>query len=52
MDFMEKITELRAQKKQLVAQAETLVKDGKLDDLDNITQQMTDLNGNIEIRIA
>ena len=48
MDFMEKITELRAQKKQLAAQAETLVKDGKLDDLDNITQQMTDLNGNIE----
>lgn len=48
MDFMAKITELRAQKKQLAAQAETLVKDGKLDDLDNITQQMTDLNGNIE----
>ena len=48
MDFMEKITELRAQKKQLAAQAETLVKDGKLDDLDNITQQMNDLNGNIE----
>ena len=48
MDFMEKITEMRAQKKQLAAQAETLVKDGKLDDLDNITQQMNDLNGNIE----
>ena len=48
MDFMAKITELRAQKKQLAAQAETLVKDGKLDDLDNITQQMNDLNGNIE----
>lgn len=48
MDFMAKITEMRAQKKQLAAQAETLVKDGKLDDLDNITQQMTDLNGNIE----
>lgn len=48
MDFMAKITELRAQKKQLADQAETLVKDGKLDDLDNITQQMTDLNGNIE----
>lgn len=48
MDFMEKITELRAQKKQLADQAETLVKDGKLDDLDNITQQMNDLNGNIE----
>lgn len=48
MDFMAKITEMRAQKQQLAAQAETLVKDGKLDDLDNITQQMTDLNGNIE----
>lgn len=48
MDFMAKITELRAQKKQLADQAETLVKDGKLDDLDNITQQMNDLNGNIE----
>lgn len=48
MDFMEKITELRAQKKQLADQAKTLVKDGKLDDLDNITQQMNDLNGNIE----
>lgn len=48
MDFMAKITELRAQKKQLADQAETLVKDGKLDDLDNITQKMTDLNGNIE----
>ena len=48
MDFMAKITELRAQKKQLADQAETLVKDGKLDDLDKITQQMTDLNGNIE----
>ncbi|MCI7713068.1 MAG: phage major capsid protein [Clostridiales bacterium] len=45
---MAKITELRAQKQQLAAQAETLVKDGKLDDLDNITQQMNDLNGNIE----
>ncbi|MDY3690686.1 MAG: phage major capsid protein [Dysosmobacter sp.] len=45
---MAKITELRAQKKQLADQAETLVKDGKLDDLDNITQQMNDLNGNIE----
>lgn len=48
MDFMEKITELRAQKKQLADKAETLVKDDKLDDLDNITQQMNDLNGNIE----
>ena len=48
MDFMAKFTELRAQKKQLADQAETLVKDGKLDDLDNITQQMNDLNGNIE----
>ena len=48
MDFMAKITEMRAQKKQLADQAETLVKDGKLDDLDNITQQMNDLNGNIE----
>ena len=48
MDFMAKITELRAQKKQLADQAENLVKDGKLDDLDNITQQMNDLNGNIE----
>lgn len=48
MDFMAKITELRAQKKQLADQAETLVKDGKLDDLDSITQKMANLNGNIE----
>ena len=47
MDFMEKITELRAQKSQLVDQAEGLVKDGKFDEADKISDQMADLNKQI-----
>ena len=34
MDYMEKITELRAQKSQLAADAEKLVAEGKFDEVD------------------
>ncbi len=47
MDFMEKITELRAQKSQLLAKAEGLVTDGKFEDADQITAQMEKINGQI-----
>lgn len=40
MDFMEKITELRVQKKGLADQAEALVRDGRFDELDAVTDQM------------
>lgn len=48
MDFMEKITELRAQKKALADQADGLVKDGKYEELDAITDQMEGINKNIQ----
>ena len=47
MDFMEKITELRAQKSQLLTQAEGLVTDGKFDEADQITAKMEGINGQI-----
>lgn len=47
MDFMEKITELRAKKKSLADQADALVKDGKFDELDPITDQMEGINRSI-----
>ena len=47
MDFMEKITELRAQKSQLLAQAEGLVTDGKFEDADQITAKMEQINSQI-----
>lgn len=48
MDFMEKITELRAQKKALADQANALVEEGKLDGLDAITDQMEGINKDIQ----
>lgn len=47
-DYMEKITELRAQKKQLLDQAENFVKEGKFEEADKITSQMEGLNKNIQ----
>ena len=48
MDFMEKITELRAQKKALADQAEALAEGGKYEELDAITDQMNEINKNIQ----
>lgn len=48
MDFMEKITELRAKKKSLADQAGALVKEGKFEELDSITDQMEGINKNIQ----
>ena len=47
MDFMEKITELRAEKGKLLQQAESLVTDGKFEEADQITAQMEAINGKI-----
>lgn len=47
MDFMEKITELRAQKGQLLNQAESLVAEGKFEEADQITAKMEGINNNI-----
>lgn len=48
MDFMEIITELRAKKKTLADQAESLVKDGKFEELNAVTDQMEEINKNIQ----
>ena len=40
MDYMEKITELRAQKSQLAADAEKLVTEGKFDEVDAKSAEM------------
>lgn len=48
MDFMEKITELRAEKKRLADQAEALAKDGKFEELNAVTDQMEEINRNIQ----
>ena len=40
MDFMERITDLRAQKSQLLAQAQPLADEGKYDEVDKISAQM------------
>lgn len=48
MDFMEKITDLRAQKGALQAQAEGLMAEGKFDELDPITDQMEAINKQIK----
>lgn len=48
MDIMEKITDLRAQKKALKEQSETLYKDEKFDELDTITDKMEAINKNIQ----
>lgn len=47
-DYMEKITELRAQKGTLLTQAEGLVKDGKFDEADAITAKMEKINADIK----
>ena len=48
MDYMEKITELRAQKSQLAADAEKLVAEGKFDEVDAKSAEMEKINANIE----
>ena len=48
MDYMEKITDLRAQKGALQAQAEGLMAEGKFDELDPITDQMEAINKQIK----
>lgn len=48
MDYLEKITGLRAQKGQLLTQAEGLVKDGKFDEADKVTAQMEGINNQIQ----
>lgn len=48
MDIMEKITDLRAQKKALKEQSEALYKDEKFDELDAITDKMEAINKNIQ----
>ncbi|MBQ9733349.1 MAG: phage major capsid protein [Clostridia bacterium] len=47
-DYSAKITELRAQKGQLLTKAEGLVADGKFDEADGISSQMEDINKNIQ----
>ena len=47
MDFMEKITELRAKKGQLLTEAQDLVADGKITEAGAITDQMEDINTQI-----
>ncbi len=47
MDFMEKITELRAQKAQLLTQAQALVDEGKITEANAVTDQMEDINAQI-----
>ena len=47
MDFMEKITELRASKAQLLTQAEGLVADGKITEASAISDQMEKINAQI-----
>ena len=48
MDFMEKITELRAKKNDLKNKAEALAKDGKFEDLNAIADKMAGINGSIQ----
>lgn len=48
MDYMEKISELRAKKSELKDQSEKLVMDGKFDEADKITEQMEGINNNID----
>ena len=48
MEIMDQITSLRAQKKKLADQCVDLAKDGKLDELNKITDQMNGINDTIE----
>ena len=47
IDFMAKITELRAQKSSLLTQAEGLVNEGKIEDANKISEQMEGINNQI-----
>ena len=47
MDFMEKITDLRAQKSQLLAQAQTLADEGNYAEVDKISEQMEGIKSQI-----
>ena len=47
MDFMEKITELRAKKGQLLTQAQALVDEGKIEEANELTGQMEAINTSI-----
>ena len=47
MDFMERIAELRAQKSQLLTQAEGLVAEDKFEEADKITAAMEGINDQI-----
>ena len=47
MDYMEKITELRAQKKGLKDQADTLVTEGKFEEASALADQMEAINKQI-----
>ena len=48
MDFMEKITELRAQKSQLLAKAQAFADEGNYAEVDKITEQMEGINNQIK----
>ena len=48
IDFMEKLTELRAQKGTLLTKAEALAAEGKLDEVEKITDQMEGINADIK----
>lgn len=48
MDYVEKCTELRNKKGELLAHAEKLVTDGKFEEADSITAQMEDINKQIK----
>ena len=48
MDFQSKIDELRAKKAELLAKAEGLGGEGKLEELNGVTDQMEGLNNSIK----
>ena len=48
MDYMEKITELRASKAKLNKQAQALVTEGKFEDANKLADQMEGINKQIQ----
>ena len=48
MDYMEKITELRASKAKLIEQAQALVTEGKFEDANNLADQMEGINTQLQ----
>ena len=48
MDYMEKITELRASKAKLNEQAQALVTEGKFEDANKLADQMEGINKQIQ----